>query len=40
MLLTAKLIVLFVADNDIRRLAYLCENVQEEIKLELSYKQV
>jgi len=33
-------IVLFVAEVDTRRIAYLCESVQEELKLESSYNKV
>jgi len=41
---TAKLIVqifcVFFAEIDGRRLAYLCENSQEELKLESNYKKM
>jgi len=32
--------MLFIAAIDARRLAYLCENVQEELKLESNYKKL
>jgi len=33
-------IMLFIAEVDTRRIAYLCESIQEELKLESSYKKV
>ena len=32
--------LLFIAEIDTKRLSYLCESVQEELKLESSYKKV